>query len=118
MNLLKGEVPLKVGNKEYKLKFTTNSLCELEDRLDKGVSEIILSASKNILPINQVRCLLYCACLQYHKEEITSLEAAGHLIDVAGFRETWAAVVNAIAACLPDKEEAQKKTPGKENQGK
>lgn len=116
MNLLKGEVPLKAGNKEYKLKFTTNALCELEERLDMAIREIILSAAKDILPINQVRCLLYCACLQYHKEEITSLGVAGDIIDVAGFRETWAAVVKAIAACLPDSNEAsgQKKTSDQE----
>lgn len=116
MNSLKGEVPLKVGNKEYTLKFTTNALCELEDRLNKGFSEIVMdAASKNIPSLNTVRCLLFCACMQYHKEEVSSLEVAGAIIDEAGFKEVLVAVVKTIAACLPDKEDTQKKTPSKEN---
>lgn len=119
MNLLKGEVPLKVGNKEYRLKFTTNALCELEDRLDKGVSEVIIAAaSKDIPSLNTVRCLLFCACMQYHQEEVTSLAVAGHIIDEAGYSETWIAVVKAVAACLPDPENTQKKTQSQENKEK
>jgi len=113
MNLLKGEVPLKVGDKEYTLKLTTNALCELENRLNKGVNEIIIAAaSKDIPSLNTVRCLLFCACLQYHKEEVTSLEVAGEIIDAAGYADAWIAVVKVIAACLPDKDKTseQKKT--------
>jgi len=112
MNLLKGEVPLKAGNKEYTLKLTTNALCELEDLLDMGVNEIIIASAKNILTLKQVRGMLYCACLEHHKEEVVDIDAAGKIIDVAGYRETWTAVVNAIAACLPDKDKTseQKKT--------
>lgn len=113
MNLLKGEVPLKVGDKEYTLKLTTNALCELENRLNKGVNEIIIAAaSKEIPSLNTVRCLLFCACLEYHKEEVTSLEVAGEIIDEAGFKDAWTAVIKAIAACLPDtdKTSEQKKT--------
>lgn len=117
MNLLKGEVPLKAGDKEYTLKFTTDALCQLEDLLDMGINELIISASKNILRIKQVRAMLYCACLQHHKEEMTSLEVAGKIIDVTGFSETWTAVVKAIAACLPDHDKGesagQKKTSDK-----
>jgi len=115
MNLLKGEVPLKAENKEYKLKFTTNALCELEDLLDMGISEILQASLGDILTLKQVRGMLYCACMEYHREEV-SLEFAGQIIDVAGYKETWTAVVNAIAACLPDKNETseQKKTSSQE----
>ena len=116
MNIHKGEVELVTDDKTYTLKFTTNALCELEDRLNKGINEIIIAASKEIPKIKTVRCLLFCACLHYHKDEIDSLDVAGELIDKVGYEKSWEAVIKAIAACLPDSDNksTQKKTRKKE----
>ena len=118
MNPHKGEVLLKAADKEYKLKLTTNALCELEILLDKGFPDILISASKNIPTLNEVRCLLFCACMEYHGE--VDIKTAGKIIDEAGYREAWGAMVNVLALSLPDNEKkedmvpAQKKTENKE----
>lgn len=116
MNLLKGEVPLKAGDKGYRLKFTTNALCELEDIMDKPFSEIIIGALKGVPKLKDARSLLFCACIEHHGSEVTTLEEAGKIMDLATFKETWAAVANAMAASLPDsdKDSTEKKTHSKE----
>ncbi len=115
MNLIKGEVPLKAGDKVYRLKFTTNALCELEDLMDMAFSEIIVRALEGIPKLKDARCLLFCACIEHHASEVTTLEDAGKIIDLATFKETWAAVVKAMAASLPDsdKDSTEKKTDSK-----
>ncbi len=116
MNLIKGEVPLKAGDKVYRLKFTTNALCELEDLMNMAFSEIIVKALKGIPKVKDARRLLFCACIEYHRAEVTTLEEAGKIMDLATFKETWAAVVKAVAASLPDsdKDSTEKKTVSKE----
>lgn len=116
MNLIKGEVPLKAGDKVYRLKFTTNALCELEDLMNTAISEIIVRALEGIPKLKDARCMLFCACIEHHGLEVTTLEEAGKIIDLATFKETWAAVMKAIAASLPDsdKDSTEKKTASEE----
>jgi len=110
MNLLKGEVSLKAGDKEYKLKFTTDALCELEERLDMAISEIIPLIGRNILRIKQIQVMLYCACMCHHEE--VDLSAASAIVNEVGYTEAGIIVVKAMAASLPDRAPAndQKKT--------
>ena len=110
MNSLQGEVPLKCGEREYKLKCSTNSLCFLEDLLKMGIQEILIAASSEVLNLNQVRKMLYCAAMEHHEKEIKDLNDAGKVMDEAGSQNVWVATVKATALSLPDVDEKEKKT--------
>ncbi len=77
-NQNRGEVTLAVGDKNYKLAFSVNALCELEDALDMPVAKIgeLLNDSAN-LRMDTVRKVIWAA-LRDHHEEI-DLKAAGKL---------------------------------------
>jgi len=81
-NQNRGEVTLPVGDKEYKLAFSVNALCELEDALDMPVAKIgeLLNDSAN-LRMGTVRKVIWAA-LRDHHEEIDLKEAGKLATDI------------------------------------
>lgn len=94
-NPARSEVALKVGDNDYTLKFSTNSICELEDRLDKGLNEIV----RNMERVATVRALLW-AGLRHHHPEVT-IAGAGEMIDSAGVGPITDAIGRALTAAFP-----------------
>lgn len=94
-NPARGEVAFKVDDTEYTLKFSTNAICELEDRLDKGLNTIV----GNMERVTTVRALLW-AGLRAHHPEVT-IGSTGEIIDRAGIATITEAIGKALAAAFP-----------------
>jgi hypothetical protein len=106
MNKHKGETPLTVGNKEYILKFTTNSLCELEDALKMSIPEMMEKMAAG-MGFRDLRKILWAACLEHHSE--VTFHEAGKMIDQVGFKQCLDSVTKALNAGFPDGKDSEEK---------
>ena len=71
---------IKINNKEYFLKFTINSLCEMKEC---GLDVMKLDET---MDFTQIRSLFYFGLKKIHGQEIKSVEQAGDLM--SDFLET------------------------------
>jgi len=90
-----GEVAFRVAGTEYTLKFSTNSICELEDHLGKGLNVIVGDLER----VSSVRALLWAGLRSKHSE--ITLKGAGEIIDRAGMPATVEAISMALTAAFP-----------------
>ena len=102
-NPTRSEVAFKVGEVEYTLKFSTNAICELESRLDKGLNTIVANMER----LTTVRAMLW-AGLQSKHESIT-IDRAGDIIDQCGMAAATEAIGKALNAAFPRPDEATSK---------
>ena len=90
-----GEVAFHTADAEYTLKFSTNAICEMEDRINKGLSSIVQGMDR----LSHVRALLWASLRAKHPD--VSMEKAGAIIDLAGMKETTVAIGKALEAYFP-----------------
>ena len=98
----RGQVDLVAGEKTYTLAYTINSVCELEEKLDKPLSTIV----SNMGRLSVVRAVLWAGLLHHHK---VSMDEAGSIMDEAGAAETMAAINKAVTAAFPVEDKATRK---------
>lgn len=83
----KGEVAFDAGGKSYTLHFSTNAICELEDKLDRSFIAISSELAKAASAPEKIRLTtlraIFWAGLQDHHPDI-DLKAAGKLVVAAG----------------------------------
>jgi hypothetical protein len=100
----KKSFPVKL-DKQRKLRFTFNAFCELEEVMDRPLTEL-----QNGFKMKDLRALLWAGLL--HEEPEMTIEQAGDLIDEAESIEVVAeAVSKAIEAAMGAKK--QEEEPGK-----
>lgn len=100
-NPYRGVVELQAGGETYRLSFSVNALCELEEQLDKPVAEIIASIQNpEQLRISSVRALIWAA-LRDHHDQLT-IKDAGQITTDAGFQVAVAKVGEAIRLAFPE----------------
>lgn len=97
-NPARGEVAFKVADAEYTLKFSTNAICELEERLDKGLNVIVANMER----LTTVRALLWAGLRARHPE--VSIQQAGEMIDRIGMAEATEVIGKALTAAFPPPE--------------
>lgn len=100
----RGEVPLQAGGAHYKISFSINAMCMLEDHFDRSVVEImgeLESARDNpaSLRIKTVRAIVWAALQDHHPD--TSLEQAGDIVSLAGVPVVMAKIAEAITLAFP-----------------
>ncbi len=96
-NPLRGEVEMKAGDKSYTLAFTINSVCELEAKLDKPLTDIVAGMGR----ISVVRAVLWAGLLHHHK---MTLEEAGDVMHQAGAGVAAQAINAALSQAFPQPE--------------
>lgn len=97
----RGEVAFKAGDAEYKLSFSINALCELEDALGEGVNAVAAQLSDPAsVRIKTVRAVLWAGLLDNHSG--LSLDDAGRIMSDAGVPATMQAIGRAFAAAFPE----------------
>lgn len=64
-------------DKPRKLRLTTNALCELEDKLDKPINEVLIEGASGL---RTVRAFLWAGLL--HEDPDLTIAEAGDLIDL------------------------------------
>lgn len=90
----RGEVSLKAGEKTYTLAFTINSVCELENHLDKSLSDIVAGMGR----VSVVRAVLWAGLRHHHG---VSIEEAGDIMHEAGAAATSEAINEAMMLAFP-----------------
>lgn len=95
-----GEVAFKAADAEYTLKFSTNAICELEERLDKGLNTIVANMER----LTTVRALLW-AGLRAHHPSVT-IQQAGEILDGCSMAYATETIGKALTMAFPAKKEA------------
>jgi len=111
-NPKKGEILFQLpdGGEAYTLRFSTNSLVELENSLDKSLDEISLSMrDPKLLRIGIVRAVFWSALRDNHKS--VTLSQAGDIIDKAGLGPVVEVVSQAFALAFGDGDERDPPQP-------
>jgi hypothetical protein len=111
MNKEKGEVVIKYSGEDYKLKYTTNSLCELEDETGMTVPEIMAYFSGEAkLGLKMLRAVLWAGLLEHHATDSVTVQMAGKMIDELTSNVVLESVQSALIASFPEPDGSKKKT--------
>lgn len=78
----RGEGSVKWGDKVYTLRPTFDALCELEERLNKPIDQIMLEMQQGRL--SSVRSVLWCLLQDEHASEFPTLKHSSRLIEGIG----------------------------------
>ena len=98
----RGAVAVREGDDEWTFSFSVNALCELEDHLDKPVTQIVKSlGDPDNLRISDVRALVWAALLDHH-DGIT-LREAGDVASKIGTIACLEKVGTALDLAFPTK---------------
>lgn len=97
----RGQVALNVGDLEYKLSFSVNSLCELEAALDLPIATIITTIQNpKEVRLRFIRALMWAGLQDYHDE--VTLKDAGLIVTDIGIQPAMEAVGTAFKLAFPD----------------
>lgn len=96
----RGEVTLQAGDVTHKIRFTVNSLCNLEDEMQMPITEIgaQLGSAKQV-KLGTLRTILKHGLFQQ-----PTLEEAGEIIGAAGLPAVLSAIAAGIAQAFPEPE--------------
>lgn len=100
----RGEVALICGATTYRLTFTIDALCQLEDRLDLSIVQISERMQQGTPRLSLMRALLW-AGLQTHHAPINEVQA-GELIGQIGMVNLMGAVLEAMNRAFGEDETA------------
>lgn len=106
-NPLKGEIELIAGDQPYKLRFSIDAICSLEERLGKGFPAIAAELQKpQQMTLGMVRHLLHASLTEAHPD-ITLKEAGELIVTGGGMVIVLEKVSEAITAAFPSPAEAR-----------
>jgi hypothetical protein len=109
-NPLKGEIDFPVGDTSYRLRFSVNSIIEVEDILDIGIVPLSLMFNDvNTLKARDVRAMLWGALREHHPD--VDLLGAGEIMTTARLRPTIEYVGRALQAAFPSAEGKESPSP-------
>lgn len=94
----RGEVTLQAGDVTHKIRFTVNSLCNLEDHLEMPITEI----GAKLSDARKVKLSLLRTILKHGMDEEKTLDEVGLIIGEAGLPAVMAAIASGIAQAFPE----------------
>lgn len=108
----RGAVALETDGKVYSLRFTTNSICELEEHFGQPIAKIVTELQdESNASMKMVRAVVWGALLS-EQPDIT-LKDAGNLLDEVGVDALTEKLGLALQRFFPDAEAGEKKNPPK-----
>jgi hypothetical protein len=113
MNSKRGGVTLTVGGVDYIVRVNTNAMVRYQDHTGESFLEGIAALQANQSDVRRMRNLFWAGVS--HLEDMTP-EAAGDLMDEAGFAQALEKISEAAALAFPSDDEEKK--PGKVRAGK
>ena len=101
-NAVKGEVTLEAGGETYRLAYTTNAMCELEDATGEPLGKIVEQLGDDANPpgVKTLRLLLWGALIE-HQEDMT-IKQTGRICDDIGMSAVGDVIGKALQAAFPD----------------
>lgn len=95
----RGQVSLVAGDATYKLCFSANALCELEDLTGETVGAITEKLNGAGASMTLIRALVWAALQDHHPE--VDIKAAGNIITLAGMAACMEAIGKAFELAFP-----------------
>lgn len=99
---------IRLDNKRS-MKFTNNTMCELEDAMDMDMTEIAQMFQQEQLGWRTVRAIVWASLLHQYEDDYgnydLTLKEAGKIMDEFGFAETLEKAMEAFEAFLPNEDE-------------
>lgn len=117
-NKHRGEVGFDFNGESFVLRYTSNSLCELEDALDMGVTEIATAlANPAGVRLKTARAVFWAGLID-GRDDMTA-KKAGDIIDCIGFIKALELIGKAMALAFPadDGAKANPRKPGQDGTG-
>jgi hypothetical protein len=114
-NTQRGHVDLKAGETSYKLVFSINALCELEEETGLSVNQLAAEMGGDNVKLKLLRVLLWGA-LRDHHEDVT-IKGAGDIAGLAGMAEVGDAIGKAFNLAFPEVKETAGSRPPKAGRG-
>lgn len=111
-NRERGEFRLVARDRSYTLRLTVEACCELEDRTDRTLSQVIDEV--NAGRATAIRTLLWASLQAYHSEQCQTWSAAGTLIDELGGLPRVLPLLSDFMQLNED--DSDRPTPGREGQ--
>ena len=100
-NPSKGEVALEAGGKAYKLCFSANALCELEDALDMPIEQIGVALSDpKLRRIKTVRACLWAGLTEFQPD--ITIKQAGEIVQELSLVKAMVLVGEAMTLAFPE----------------
>jgi hypothetical protein len=106
----KGEVLLQAGEDSYKLSFSVNALCELEEAMGLNVTQIGKRLSGDVA-LKDVRLLLWAGLLDHHPG--IDLRKAGIIMTIATPQVVGAAIGEAFQKAFPQEDAGARPPKGR-----
>lgn len=107
----RGQVSLQAGDTTYKLCFSANALCELEDATGETVTEVAGKLNGQGASMKMLRTLVWAALQDEHSD--IDLKGAGRVITDAGMAATMEAIGKAFEMAFPASEGSEHPTKAK-----
>lgn len=105
-NKFKGEVSFEAGGQPYKLSFSANALCELEDAMGITLDEVIkLMQSPDKLRLRDLRQMFWAALLDHQPE--TTFANAKIILSKVSAVEMGELVGKAFVLSMPSPEDVE-----------
>lgn len=99
-NANRGEVALKVGDKEYTLRFSANALCDLESVLKMPILEVTkILDDPSKLSMTMVRAMMWAGLKE--KQPRITIEQAGDIVQELSLMAAFAEIGNAFKIAFP-----------------
>jgi hypothetical protein len=119
-NKHRGEVALEADGKTFKIAFSINAMCELEDLLNRSIVEVMTElegARENFarLRIKTVRAIVWASLRDHHPE--STMEDAGDIVTAAGVPAVMAKIAEAIILAFPPQSAGSAEGKGKPKRG-
>lgn len=104
-NKHRGEVDIEVPSGTFTLRFSTNAICDLEDRLDLGIAQIVgRLEDEEQMRLGVLRSVVWAGLRDNH-QGITEPQA-GDVISEAGMGVIVAKISEALSLAFPESEGA------------
>lgn len=115
-NRHKGDVSVKVGEREFIFRFSIDALCQLEEQTGKTIIEIGQILNSGRIGVTLTRSLVWAA-LREHHPEITLKEAGEMLPDMGGAVGAMGPITQAFGAAFPERSGKQENPPKPDQDG-
>jgi len=91
-NKQRGEVNIKIGDKEFVMRPTFEALCDIEDRVGMGIPELIMRLTAGDVRLKYVLPVIHAGITAYNKDNgiqpTPSYKELGEMVVNTSFRET------------------------------
>ncbi len=110
-NPLKGDHAIRIGGRDYTLRYSVNACCELEDAAGRCIGEIVASLDDgDRMSVKLMRQVFWAGLIEHHG---VSHKEAGDLMSEAGFEAAAQAIGAAFAKAFPQAEAGDAKADPK-----